>query len=217
VTSFTTQADTFTVTILPAAGWPRVLVDPITDNPIPGDVVTIPASGGTTTLFVDVTVQAGSSALQVQVVSNSNPTEIDQSSSLLTLTEGAAAPPTQNQVQVSLETPFQATISNGIVNVSKPPAPQPGSVGVRIFNLTGQDAIFALAATIVPGSAVGTWTVALAGLASVPISNGSNNKPGGINVTAAGDSVSCLISFTATTTINGASVVGETIIPFVAS
>lgn len=216
VKSFTTQADTFTATILPAAGWPRVLVDPGTDAPIPNNKITVPASGGETTLFIDVTVQAGSSGLQIQLVSDSNPAEINQSSTLLTLTAGQPAPPTENNIQFGIETPFQATILNGVVHLSKPPAPQPGSVGVRIFNSTGQAATFALAATVVPGTAVGTFTVALAGPVSVPIADGANVKPGGINVTCAGDSVSCQISFTATTTIAGAPVVGEIIIPFVA-
>jgi hypothetical protein len=215
VKSFTTQADTFTVKVLPATGWPRLLVDPATDIQIPNNKVTVPASGGETTLFIDVTVQAGTSGLQVQVTSDSNPAEIDQFSTLLTLTAGQPAPPTEDKIQFSLETPFQATIDNGIVKVSKPPAPQPGSVGVRIFNSTGQTATFALDVSIVPGTAVGTWTAALAGPNSIPINDGANAKPGGINITVGVDAVSCQIKYTASTTINGANVVGETVIPFV--
>src|SRR5262249_11150751 len=139
--------------------WPRLLVDPTTDNPIPGNKVTVPASGGEATLFIDVTVQAGSSQLQVQVVSDSNPAEITQISTLLTLTAGQPAPPTEDKIQFALESPFQSTIQNGILQLSRPPAPQPGAIAVRIFNSIGQDANFDLAASIVPGTAVGTWTV----------------------------------------------------------
>jgi len=214
VKSFATQADTYTVKILPVSGWPRFLVDPLTGNPIPNNQVPVPASGGETTLFVDVTVQAGSSGLQLQVTSNSNPAEIDQSSSLVTLTAGQPAPPTEDKVQFILEAPFQATIVNGAVKVSKPPAPQPGSVGVRIFNSTGQAATFALDVKVVPGTAVGTWNVALSGPNSVILADGANARPGGIDMTVAGDSVSCQVRYTATTTIAGSTVVTETIIPY---
>lgn len=217
IKSFTTQADTYTVKILPAAGWPRVLIDPLTGNPVPGNQVPVPASGGETTLFVDVTVQAGSTGLQLEAISNANPAEIDQSSSLVTLTAGQPAPPPEDKVQFNLESPFQATIQNGVVTVQKPPAVQPDAVAVRIFNSIGQTATFSLAVEVVAGTAVGTWTVALAGPNSVTLDNGKDAAPGGIKITVAGDSVSCQVRYKATTTIGGVTVASETIIPFVAN
>ncbi|HVG90362.1 MAG TPA: DUF6519 domain-containing protein [Alphaproteobacteria bacterium] len=217
IKSFATQADTYTVNILPAAGWPRVLIDPLTGNPVPGNQVPVPASGGETTLFVDVTVQAGSTGLQVEASSNANPAEIDQSSSLITLTAGQPAPPPDDKVQFGLENPTQATIQNGVVTVQKPPAVQPDSIAVRIFNNLGQTATFSLAVEVVAGTAVGTWTVALAGPASVILDNGKDAAPGGIKITLASDSVSCQIRYKATTTIAGVTVAAETIIPFIAN
>jgi hypothetical protein len=215
VRSFLTQADTCTVTILPQAGWPRVLVDG-SGTPIPNNKVPVPASGAETTIFVNVTVQAGSSDLQLRVVSDSNPAEIDQISGLVSLTQGQPAPPGEDKVQFNIETPFQATIVNGIVNIPRA-GPQPGSIGIRIFNNTGQTATFTLAAAVVPGTAIGTWNVALAGPSTLPLANGANAKPGGIDVSVAGDSVSCQVRYTATTTIAGVSVVTQRIIPYVAT
>jgi hypothetical protein len=218
VTSFATQADTYTVTIRPPTGWPRVLVDG-SGTPIPGNKVPVPASGGDTILFVDVTVQAGSSDLQLRLVSDSNPAEIDQSTGLITLTAGQPAPPGEDKVQFNLETPFNAVIDNalGVVKLSRPPAPQPGSIGVRIFNNTGQSATFTLAVEVVAGTAVGTWTVALAGPNGITLPDGGNDKPGGINITVAGDAVSCQLRYTATATIAGATVVTQRIIPCTAN
>ena len=216
VRSSITQADTCSVTILPVAGWPRVMVDSA-GTPIANNKVLVPAGGGQTTVFVDVTVQAGSSDLQIRVVSDSNPAEIDQSSGLVTLTVGQPAPPGEDKAQFGIESPFQATVVNGVVRLSKPPAPQPGFIGVRVFNNAGQTATFTLTADVLPGSAVGTWTVALNGPNTTgPLANGAGVRPGGIDVTVAADSVSCQVRYTATTTIAGSTFVTQRIIPYVA-
>src|ERR1019366_7841473 len=218
VTSFTTLADTYTVTILPATGWPRVLVDG-TGNPIPNNKVPLGISGSQITLFVNVTIQAGTSPLQVQVSADSNPAEVTQASSLLTLNQGQPPPPPDNQIAFQLESPFQATLSNGVLTVPRPPKPQPGSIGVRIFNRTTQNlANIALAVSPVPGSQNGTWTsIALNGPNSISINAGQDVRPGGVNITAGTDAVSVQVLLTATATISGSTVVSQIVIPVVSS
>ena len=89
IRSFTTQADSFTVRVLPNAGWPRVLVDNL-GNPVPNNKVPVGPAGTQSTIFINVTPQTGTSGLQLNVVSDSNPAEIDQFTGLLTLDPGAA-------------------------------------------------------------------------------------------------------------------------------
>lgn len=219
LTSATTQADSYTVTILPAAGWPRVLVDG-GGNPIPGNKVALGASGAQTTLFVNVTPQAGTSGLQLHVESDSNAAEVFQDSTLLTLTQGQPPPPPQNQIQFGIESPFQATFNaqTGVLTVFRPPKPQPGSVGIRIFNKSGQNLTnIALAVDIVPGTAVGTWNAVSSCPPTINLNAGQDTKPGGINITASADSASVQVRFTASVTINGANVVSQLVIPVVAS
>ena len=203
VRSFTTQADSYSVSILPAAGWPRLLVDS-SGNPIPNNKVAIGPSGTTTPLLLNVTVQAGSSDLQLRVTSDSNPAEIDQLSSLFTLTQGAPAPLGENKVQFRIESPFHATIdpATGAVKVSRPPAPQPASIVIRVFNVTGQNASFQLSAAIVAATRVGTWTVNYTGNATEPINNGASAAEG-IDITAGADAVSMEILFTAVVNLGG--------------
>jgi len=54
----------------------------------------------------------------------------------------------------------------------------------------------------------------LSGPNSVTLADGANARPGGIDMTVAGDSVSCQVRYKATTTIAGSTVVTETIIPY---
>jgi hypothetical protein len=219
VRSFTTQADSYTVTVLPPAGWPRVVVDSA-GNPVPGNKVPIGPAGSETTIFVNVTVQTGSSDLQLRVVSDSNPAEIDQVTGLLTLTQGQPAPLGEDKIQFQLENPFRLTINpaTGVATVSRPPAPQPASIGVRIFNNTGQTATFNVTVDVVPGTAVGTWTIALLGPAITPaIAHGASLRPGGINITAGADAVSVQARYIVSTTIAGATVTSQIIVPIVAT
>jgi hypothetical protein len=219
LTSFTTQADSYTVTILPAVGWQRVLVDG-GGNPIPGNKIALGAAGTQTTLFVNVTPQPGNSQLQLHVESDSNPAEVFQNSTLLNLTQGQPAPPPENQIQFGIESPFQATFNaqTGVLTVFRPPKPQPGSVGIRIFNRSGQNLNnITLAVDIVPGTAVGTWNAVLSGPNSINLNAGQDQKPGGINITASGDSASVQVRFTASVTISGSNVVSQVVIPVTAS
>jgi hypothetical protein len=217
VRSFTTQADTFTVAVLPPAGWPRFVVDSV-GNPVPNNKVPIGSSGGETTIFVNVTVQTGSSQLQLRVVSDSNPAEIDQVTGLLTLTQGQPAPPGEDRIQFQLENPFRLTINpaTGVATVQATPAPQPASLGVRIFNNTGQTTTFAVTVDVVPGTQVGSWTIARLGDPTTPaIASGSSLRPGGVNITADAGAVSVQARYTVSTTIAGAPVTGQVIIPIV--
>jgi uncharacterized protein DUF6519 len=214
IKSFTTQADTYSVSILPVAGWPRVLVD-IGGNPVPNNKISIGASGDASSIFVNVTPQTGSQTLQLEVKSDSNPGEIDQITGLITLTIGAPFPLGDDQVQFQIETPNLATINAGIVTVNAPVG-TPASVGVRIFNSTGQTATFDVAVDVVPGSQVGNWTISRSGGASIPIANGANGKAGGISITRVdGTAVSVQARYTVSTIVSGSPVTAQVIVPIV--
>jgi hypothetical protein len=220
VKSFTTQADTYTVTVLPPGGWQRDVVDG-QNNPVPNNKVPIGAAGTETTIFVRTTVGAGSSGLQLRVTSDTNPAEIDQTTGLQTLTQGQPAPLGEDKIQLSLEVFTRATLNpaTGIVSVSLPPAQQPGSIGVRIFNNTGQAATFTLNAEIVPNTpVVGSWpSVVRVGPASIPMNAGDNQRPGGIAITAGADAVSVTVRYTVSATISGSPVTAQIVIPIVAT
>lgn len=216
VRSFTTQADSFTVAILPEQGWPRVLVDGA-GNPIPNNKISVGAAGSQVSVFVNVTPQAGTSQLQLRVRSDSNPAEIDQFTGVLTLAVGQPAPPPEDRIQLSPESLFRATINpaTGVVTVSVPPAPQPAQVGIRIFNNSGQQATFAIAVDVAAGSQLGAWTVERAGADTVTLASGANDRVGGINITATATSVSVQARYTVTATVLGQQITATIVVPIV--
>lgn len=219
IRSFTTQADTYTVTIGPPAGWPRTLVN-AQNIPIPDNKITLGASGSQTSVFVDVIVQAGTSNLQVQAESLSNPTEVKQTSGLLVLTAGEMPPLSEERIILQIENPSGITINpaTGVAVVKRPPSVQPGSVAVRIFNNTGKAASFDVTAEVAPGTAIGTgWTITRAGDPKTSdIPNGGNIRHDGFKVAVGPASMSAVARFRVSANLNGVPVVSEILLPITA-
>src|SRR5205823_6550903 len=144
--------------------------------------------------------------------SDSNPAEIDQVTGLLTLTAGQPAPPGEDRIQFQLEVPFHATISGGVVTLTQPL--QASSVGVRIFNNTGQTATFNITVDEVPNSRIGTWTIARQGdAATAPLAHGASVRVGGVSITPGADAVSTQARYNVSTNIAGATVAASLVIP----
>ncbi len=101
--SFATLADTYTVKILPTAGWTRRVVDN-NRQPIPANRIPIGAGGAVATIFIEVVVGAAgsSSGLQLEVTSDHNPLELTTTTQLLTLTEGADAPAPASKIRLQI-------------------------------------------------------------------------------------------------------------------
>lgn len=210
VKSFTTLAGTYTVSILPSSGWPRLVVDS-SGNPIPNNKISIGAGGSESNIFVDVTVQNGSSDLQLRVVSDDNPSEIDQLTGLFTLTEGQAPPVGDDKVQLHISSVFNASLNSTTGNVSIQKN-QTGSIEIRVYNNTGQSATFNLALEEL--DKVGTWNETL--LDTSLLINDQVSTTTTIDVTPGNDALTMKIKITATTTISGSAVTGFITIPLTA-
>lgn len=217
VRSFTTIADTFTATILPAEGWQRRVVDS-SGTPIPGNRIPVGASGTEVTVLVDVVVGNGSSGMQLRMSSETNPSELTQTSGLYTLTQGQAPPPGEDKIQFNFVTAlfFKATLdaATGIVSIQRntPQDTAARSIVLRITNTTGQSATFALTRQI--NNAVGTWTAEIAGEDSVgPIANNaSQDKTIDITTGTGADTMSLVIT-ASTTPQGGQPITGQITIP----
>ncbi len=213
VTSKTTQADTYTVSILPQAGWPRVLVD-AAGNPIANNKVAIPAAPAQVTLLVNATVQVGSSGLELRVTSQTNPAEIDQTSNAFTLTEGQNSPPGETKIQFRVKIQSGGTIDpvSGNVDVK---LGQRCTFSVQVINNTGSDASFTLAETKTAETPVSQWTFVYAGDPNpVPITNASSVTET-MQMTPSATAVSVQLVFSAMTTIGGSPISAQTTIGFV--
>jgi len=210
VKSFTTLADTFTATILPQDGWQRRVVDS-TGTPIPGNKILIGPQGSEATILVDVVVGNGSSGLQLRLASDSNPSELTQTSGLYNLTQGQPPPQGEDKIQFNLIPPFfNATLnqSTGVVNMSKSTT---GSIVLRITNATGQAATFTLSRAVT--NPVGTWTAEINGGTSVgPISNGASQDKA-IDITTGSNADTMSLVITATSQ-GGNPFVGTITVPF---
>ncbi len=206
--SYTTLADTYTVTILPEVGWQRRVVD-VFGTPIPNNRISIGPDGSETEIFIDVIVQSGSSGLQLRVTSDSNPTEIDQLTGLFTLTEGQPAPIGQDKVQIRIESVYNAILdtTTGVVSIQRS---ETGSIQVRIFNNTGQQQTFDV--VIAKENELGTWDAIYTGDTPVPINNNASVLES-VDITPDNDAVSMELRVTATTTISGSTVQGDLVIP----
>jgi len=206
VKSATTQADTYTVSVLPATGWPRIVVNSA-GNPIPNNKVPIPPAPSETSIFVDVTVQAGSSGLQLRVTSDSNPTEIDQLSNLFTLTQGQPAPLGEDKIQFHVSTIINGIIdpASGAINIIRT---QKCTITVQVTNNTGQSPPppgFTLGVTKNLETPPGTWTLNYKGDPTTPIpSGGFVSEP--LEVTPGLTATSVQLQFTASATIGGSTV-----------
>lgn len=215
VRSATTLAGTYTVDVLPHdTGWPRSVVDS-TGNPIPNNSVPIGPAPAVVPILVNVTVQTGSSGLQLKVTSDTNPDEISQTSNLFTLTAGQPAPPGEDKVQFDLAPNIVNGTKDpvtGVINVSRT---KTCTVPIQVFNNTGQSAQFALGIAKQNEIAAGSWTEHYTGDASTPINNGSLVTET-FTVNPAANAVSVQIVFTATATIQGSTVSGQFVIPFAA-
>jgi hypothetical protein len=215
VRSFLTQADVLTVEVLPEDGWSRILVD-AASNPIPNSRISLGASGAETPVFVNVTPESTPGELQLRVVSDSNPAEIIQFSTLLSLNAGQPAPAGEDKVRFQLENAVGAVINpiTGVVTVPKPAAggQSSGSVGVRIFNTSGSTATFSLSVSVVPGTQVGTWTIAHGGDSTRTLANGADARPGRIDITAGDDAVSVQARYVATATVGAVQISAQFIV-----
>jgi Family of unknown function (DUF6519) len=216
VRSATTLADTYTVTVLPATGWPRLVVD-AAGNPVPGNKVSIGPQPAEVPIFVNVTVQAGTSGLQLQVMSDQNPDEINQTSSLFTLTAGQPAPLGEDKVQFN--------ISPNIVNGTKDPATGAINIArgntctltIQIVNNSGQNASFDLTAAKQNEVAANAWTLTPQFNTPMPINNGQSVQAQIRVLPQNAPAVSLQVLFTASATIQGSTVSGQFVIPFVAT
>jgi hypothetical protein len=108
----------YDVSILPASGWPRRVMDPHDPTPLPSPV----RLRGNLVLPVEVDVESGSSMLQLRLVSLSNPFELDLLSGLFTLTEGGQTPLAQNTFGLHIRNTNQASLgADGIMSFAFEP------------------------------------------------------------------------------------------------
>ena len=217
--SFTTLADTYTVRVLPDAGWPRRLVDGA-GVPIPGNKISIGASNSPeVSILIDVDVQAASTGLQLRVTSDANPEEINQLSTLFTLTQGQPAPPGEDKVQ--LRPDFSAPVTGtGVFDehtgtLSIVPLTQ-GKLRFRVFNNTGADNV-AFNLTIAKQNELGTWEppakaikfdLGTPPVMTPPINNGQS-LPFIVTIQPGDDAVSLTLLIMATATINSIDTRGQ--------
>jgi hypothetical protein len=214
VRSATTLADTYTVNVLPSTGWPRTVVDSA-GNAIPNNKVPIGPAPSEVPILVNVSVQPGSSGLQLRVTSDSNPDEIIQTSNLFTLNEGQPAPPGEEKIQFNvLPNIVNGTKdpTTGAINVSRT---KTCTLQVQVVNNSGQDGTFNLGIAKQSELPVGAWNAVYNGDPVTPINNGQfATEP--MAITPAANAVSVQIVFTASATIQGSTVSGQFVIPFVA-
>lgn len=218
VKSATTQPDTYSVSVLPQAGWPRRVVDAV-GNPVPNNKVQIGASPSVTSVFIDVNVQAGSSGLQLEVSSDSNPIEIEQLSNSFTLTEGQPAPFGEDKLLVARvgAPPSNATIDplTGTIVVNK--LAKCGFF-IALTNNTGQNGSFAVTLQksdeVVPGS----WDAAYKGSTPLPINTGATSQNQAVEVTPlSATAQSFTLQLIATANIGGSTVTGQLTLVFAQS
>lgn len=209
VKSFTTLADTYTVKIMPDQGWPRRVVDS-NGVPVPGNKVSIGPLGSEATILIDADVQPGSSGLQLQVVSDSNPDEISQLSTNFTLTQGQPGPVGEDKLQIqpafNAATAGSAQLdpSTGVISVK---IGQAGNIQMRLFNNTGATATFPAAATLEQLDKLGTWNVLFDG--SIPqLANGASFPMTAI-VTPGGDAQKVTLRITAKTNVNAIEITAQ--------
>jgi hypothetical protein len=210
IKSATTVAGVYTASILPQAGWPRIVVDSA-GNPIPNNKIPIGPSPSVVSVFVDVTVQAGSSGLQLRLTSDTNPAEIDQTSNVFTLTQGQPAPLGEDKIQFRVSNVSNGSIdpSSGAISITRT---QKSTITVQVTNNTGQSATFALALAKNAETPAGTWTATYKGDASIPIPNGGFVSEQ-MDITPSGTATSVQLQFTASATISGSPVTAQLIIP----
>lgn len=214
VRSATTLADTYGVDILPDAGWPRMVVDQ-NGNPVPNNKVSIGPSPNVVSIFVNVTVQAGSSGLQLRVTSDKNPDELTQMSNLFTLTAGQPAPAGEDKLQFNL--------MPNIVNGTKDPTT--GMINIQrtktcglqfqVVNNSGANGTFAISIAKQSESPANSWTATYTGDPTTPIANGQFATES-MTVMPAANAVAVQVVVTASATIQGTTVSGQFVIPFAA-
>jgi hypothetical protein len=214
VRSATTLADSYKVDILPATGWPRMVVDS-NGNAIPDNKVAIGPAPAEVPIFINVNVQDGSSGLQLRVTSDSNPNEVTQLSNVFTLTQGQPPPLGEQKIQFSL-LPQIANGSKdpatGVINVQRL---KTCSVLVQVVNSTGQSGTFTLTTSKQAETPANSWNQAFNGDPILPLGNGQFASEG-FSVTPNASAVSLQIVFSASATIQGTTVSGQFIIPFAA-
>ncbi|HZD94656.1 MAG TPA: hypothetical protein VE133_10410, partial [Candidatus Sulfotelmatobacter sp.] len=214
VKSATTVAGVYTASVLPQAGWPRIVVDSA-GNPIPNNKIPIGPSPSVVSVFVDVTVQAGSSGLQLRLTSDTNPAEIDQTSNVFTLTQGQPAPLGEDKVQFRVSNVVNGSTdpASGAITITRT---QKCTVTVQVTNNTGTSATFALALAKTAETPAATWTVLYKGDPSIPIPNGGFVSEQ-MDITPGATATSVQLQFTASATINGSPVTAQLIIPCAAA
>ncbi len=221
VRSFTTLADTYTVRILPVNGWPRTVVDS-GGTPVPANRIPIGPSGSQTTIFVDVTVQAGQSDLQLEITSDSNPTEVTTVTSLYTLRDGFAAPPGEDKIQLHLTNNHTNAAVDPVTGVVTIRRSQQALVEFRVFNSIGDGQPAQIALQLTRQNVVGTWPVVFDGVAgagnatSITVNDGGSG-PVQLNIQPGNDAVSAQVRVTATAPFANTTVTGEIVIALAAT
>ena len=165
-------------------------------------------------IFVNVTVQAGSSGLQLRVTSDANPDEVTQTSNLFTLNAGQPAPPAEEKIQFNTATITNGTRDpTGTITVSRNTL---CIINVQVINNSGQNASFNLSMAKQAENPANAWTALYSGNAIEPINAGQTSPLEQIRVTPSGTAVSVQIVFTASATILGSTVSSQLIIQFAA-
>jgi hypothetical protein len=206
VQSFTTLADTYTVTVLPSEGWDRDVVDD-SGTPLPSNRVSIGPRGSTVTIFVEVVVGTGTSDLQIQVVSDSNPTEVSQLTSLITLEEGEPAPGAETRIQLELNTVKGSPPPSGTIGL---PTDNDSILQVDLSNNLSTQQQISLAFDT--ENAEGTWTTTIPGDATPNVSAGAT-IPISLVVNPSPGAGTAQLRLEASTTDNGETISTALVLP----
>jgi len=211
VKSLTTMLDTYTVSILPAEGWQRTLVDQA-GGPVSNNRVSIGASGSETTLYVDVVGGTGTCNLQLSVTSDSNPTEINQFTGLYILTEGELPPTGEDKVQLERGNITGATTdpNTGVIKV---PIGGRCVIDIRVHSFTGLGvkSIFEMSRSHENEKAAGTWDTSFSLTPLTIPDNGSASTSVIVKPKAGAVSMNLIVS--AKTTTGGDTFSGQLTIP----
>lgn len=208
--SFTTLADSYTVEVLPQAGWTRRLVDQ-NGASIPSNRVPIGAGPALAKIYIEVVVGTGTSDLQLRVTSVSNPEEVTQTSDTYTLTEGASGPPAASKIRLEIDTvthsgnpvPFDEAL-----NTITLPATGITVISINAFNDSAGQVTLALTnalTDLVPGSPVPAWVVTFPTGPTVTVNPGTHTTFQA-RVTPGGSAVSATLTVSAAGTVEGTAV-----------
>jgi hypothetical protein len=211
VHSFTTLADSYTVEILPQAGWTRRLVDQ-NGVAIPSNRVPIGAGPALSKIYIEVVVGTGTSALQLRVTSVSNPDEVTQTTESYALVEGQAGPPPASKIRLEITGASQG--GNNLPwdqqqnKITLPANPLQSTIAINAYNDSASQVMLDLTATIsnvVPANPGTLWAAHIAGGATIPVGSGTHS-PSQARVTPGVPATSATLTISAAGTVEGTAV-----------